>query len=124
MRAEIVHDDDIAGLEGGDENFIDIEPEAFAVNRPVDEPRRVDTVMAQCRQEGHGLPVAVRHVGLKPLAAWRPSPERRHVGLGPSLIDEDHAGGVDPVLIRRPLGSPARHVGAILLAGDQRLFCD
>jgi hypothetical protein len=48
MRAEVVHDDDVAGLEGGDENLVDIEPEAFAVDRPVDEPWRVDAVMAQC----------------------------------------------------------------------------
>lgn len=70
------------GLRVGTRTF-DVEPEALAVNRPVDEPRRVDTVMAQCRQEGHGLPVW--HLGLNALAAWRPSPERRHVGLGPRV---------------------------------------
>src|ERR1700704_2470405 len=51
------------GLRVVDENLVDIEPEAFAVDRSVDEPRRVDAVMAQCRQQGHGLPVAVRHFG-------------------------------------------------------------
>ena len=122
VGAEIVHDDDVAGPERGDENLLDIEAEALAVDRPVDEPGRVDAVMAQRGQEGHGLPVAVRHLGLEPLAARRPAPERRHVGLGPGLVDEDQAGRIDPVLILRPLRPPSRDVGTIPLAGDQRLF--
>jgi hypothetical protein len=80
------------------------------------------TFMAQCRQEGHGLPVAVRHLGLKALAARRPAPERGHVGLGPGLVDEDQAGGIDPVLVLNPLRPPARDIGAILFSCDQRLF--
>jgi hypothetical protein len=39
-------------------------------------------------------------------------------------IDEEHAGGVDRRLIVCPLRTPSRDIGAILLAGDQRLFCE
>ena len=113
------------GWSVGDENLLDIEEEPLAVDRPVDEPGRVDAVMAQRGQEGHGLPVAIGHFGLDPLSDRRPAPERGHVGLGPGLVDEHQAGGVDPVLIQNPLRPPARHVGTILLGGDQRLFlCD
>ena len=56
-------------------------------------------VVAQRGQEGRGLPVAVRHFGLEPLPQRRPSAQRRHVGLGPGLVDEDQALGIDAVLI-------------------------
>lgn len=85
VRTEIVHDDDVTGLEGWDENLVDIELETLAVDRSVDQPWCIDTVVAQCRQEGHGLPMTVRHLGLDPLAARRPSSERRHIGLGPGV---------------------------------------
>jgi hypothetical protein len=45
-----------------------------------------------------------------------------HVGLGPSLVDEDQAFGVKPVLVFLPPLAPAGDVGAILLAGVQALF--
>lgn len=118
------HDDDVTGLEGWGENLVDIELETLAVDRSVDQPWCIDTVVAQCRQEGHGLPMTVRHLGLDPLAARRPSSERRHIGLGPGLVDEHQAGRIDAVLMLCPLDPPARHIGAILLTGDQRLFCD
>jgi hypothetical protein len=78
--------------------------------------------MAQRGHEGHGLPVAVRHLGEEPVAARCPSPERRHVGLGPGFVDEDQAGRVNPLLVGLPLLPPTRHVGAVLLGRNQRLF--
>lgn len=122
VRAEVVHDDDVTRSEGRDENLLDIEAEAVAVDRAVDEPWRLDPVMTQGRQEGHGLPAAMRHLGRQALAARRPSPERRHISLGPGLVEEHQAGSVDPALIRLPLQAPPRDVGTITLAGDQRLF--
>jgi hypothetical protein len=45
-----------------------------------------------------------------------------HVGLGPSLVDEDQPFGVKPALIFLPSLAPTGDVGAILLAGAQALF--
>jgi hypothetical protein len=45
-----------------------------------------------------------------------------HVGLGPSLVDEDQAPRVKSALMLLPPGSPPSHVGAILLAGVQAFF--
>jgi DNA replication protein DnaC len=45
-----------------------------------------------------------------------------HVGLGPGLVDEDQACGVDPGLVFFPLLTPSRDVGAILLAGEHGFF--
>src|SRR5215472_18465255 len=40
-----VHDHQIAGLKRGDQRFLDIGSEAFAVDRTIDEPRRLDAVV-------------------------------------------------------------------------------
>jgi hypothetical protein len=122
VRTEIVHDDDIAGLVGGDENLIDIELETLAIDRFVDKPWCIDAIMTQRRQKRHGLPMAVRHLGFDPLTARRPSSEWSHVGLGPGLVDEHQAGRIDTILIFSPLCPPACHIRAILLRCDQRLF--
>ena len=38
VAAEIVHDDDVAGFQGGDENRLDIGSEALAVDRAIEKP--------------------------------------------------------------------------------------
>lgn len=69
MRTEIVHDDDVAVPQGRDQNLLDVEKEGFAIDRPLDEPRSGDTIVAQSGHEGHGLPVAVRHLGFDALTS-------------------------------------------------------
>src|SRR2546428_4397241 len=60
VAAEIVQNDDVAGTKRGHEDLLDIDPEALAVDRPLEQPRRVDAVVAQRSQERRGLPAAVR----------------------------------------------------------------
>ena len=48
----------------------------------------VTFVMAQGRDEGHGIPMPERGLSDQTLATRRPAPQRRHVGLCPSLINE------------------------------------
>ena len=122
VTAEIVDDDDIAGLQGGDENLLDVSAEARAIDGAVEHPWGIDAIVAQGSQEGHGLPAALRNLGVEPLTARRPSPERRHVGLGPGLVDEDQALRRDAVLVLDPLRPPAGDVGAILFAGVHGFF--
>ena len=122
VAAQIVHDDDVAGHERWDESVVDIALEAVAVDRAVEQPRRIDAIMAQRRQEGHGFPSPVGDLGIEPVAAWRPPPERRHVGLGPRLVDEDQALRIDPVAILDPLRPASPDVGAVLLAGQHGFF--
>jgi hypothetical protein len=64
----------------------------------------------------------MRHVSLDPLSARCPSPQRRHVGFGPCLIDEDQPGRIDVAAVLAPLRAAAGDVGAVLLGCDQRLF--
>src|SRR4051794_4108891 len=122
MAAEVVDDDDVVGVQRRQQHLLDIEPEPFAVDRPIDQPWRIDTIDPQRGEEGHRLPAPMWHFGLQPLAARRPAPQRCHVGLGPGLINEDPTRRVDPVAIAQPLCATAWHIRPILFAGDQRLF--
>ena len=122
VAAEIVHDDDVAGTKRRQKNLRHIGPKAFAVDLSLDEPRRIDPITAQCRQERHGLPAAVRNLAGESVSARRPSPQGRHVCPGPGLIDEDQPLSFDAVLILCPLGSPPRHVGTIAFASRHAFF--
>ena len=52
VAAEIVHHHHITGREGRDQYALDISAEDVAVYRAVEDPRRVDPVMAKRRDEG------------------------------------------------------------------------
>ena len=58
MAAEVVQDDDIARREDRGEKFLlDVKEEGFAVDRPIDHPRRINPSVAQRGDEGQGLPI-------------------------------------------------------------------
>ena len=122
VGTEIVEDDDIAWLEGGDQELLDIGEELLAVDGAIEEARRIDAVVAQGGQEGECTPSAMRGAADQALAAWPPASQRRHIGLGPSLVDEDQAFGVDAGLARLPLAPPPRHVGTLLFSGEGGFF--
>jgi len=122
MAAEVVHDDDIAGRERRHEELLDPGGEALAVDRSIEDARRVDPVMTQRCEEGQRAPFAERCPGDELLPAWRPAPDRCHVGLRPGLVDEDETLGIKPPLILLPLRPPARDPRPQLLDGEQRFF--
>ena len=122
VASKIIHHDEVAGGKRWNEDLLHIGFETFAIDRAVEDPWGVDAVMAKGGQECHGFPVAMWNLGPKPCSARRPSSKRRHVGLGPCLIDEDQALGRDLGLVFFPLRAPARDVRAILLAGEHGFF--
>ena len=122
VTAEIVHDDDIAGTKRWEEDLFDIEPKALAVDRTFEQPWRLDAITTQRRQESQGLPTAVRHFGYEPLAAGRPASQRRHIGSGPGLVDEDKPLRIDAFLTFDPLRSPPRDLGTISFASHHAFF--
>ena len=60
MATEIVHDDNVAGPKGRDEDLLDVDLKALAVDRPLEKPLGIDPVVTQCCQERRCLPVTVR----------------------------------------------------------------
>lgn len=122
MTSEIVHDDDVAGLEGSDELLLHIGPEARPVDGAVEHAGRGEPVVAQRGDEGHGAPVAMRREADETLAFRTPAPGRRHVGLDPGLVDEHQALGVEPDLPCSPTLPTARHRRPGTFKGEQGFF--
>ena len=95
VAAEIIHDDDVAGLEDRNELLLDIGPEAFAVDWAVEDARGRELIAAQGAEEGQRPPVAMRRETAHPTALGPPSAQRRHAGLDPGLVDEDQTPRVE-----------------------------
>ena len=113
---------DVVRPEFRDQDLPDMGAEAFAVDRPVDDPGRDDPVMAQGTDESHGVPVPERRAADQSLAPRRPAAQRGHVGLGPRLVDEDEMPWIKSPLILLPLRAPPCDLGAQLFGGKNAFF--
>jgi len=122
VAAEIVHDDDVSGPHGGDENFLDIKEETLTIDRTIDQPGRLDAIVAERGEERHCVPMAVGRFRFEPLSYRAPAAQWRHIGLCPGLIDEDEPGRINAPLIACPLRAPSSHVGTILFFGQKCFF--
>lgn len=69
VRAEIVHDDDVAGSQVGHKDTIDIGLEAAAIDRTIQHHGRHNTGQSQPGDECRCFPVSMRHGGAQSLAA-------------------------------------------------------
>src|SRR5947209_8500216 len=72
VAAEIVHGHEVAGSDRREQHLLDIGLIAVAVDRPVEGPRRVNAVVAQSGDEGHGVPAAVGNFSDEPFAKRGP----------------------------------------------------
>jgi hypothetical protein len=100
----------------------DISEEAAGIDRPVGHPWGIDTVMTQGGDKGSGVPVAEGDLADQVAGAPAPSPQGSHTGFDPRLIKEDKAFRIDTGSVFHPSRTPAGNVGAILFAGNRRLF--
>ena len=122
VAAEIVEDDYITRHEGGGQDLLDISCEGLAIDRTVEDARRVDPVGTQGGDEGQRSPMPMRRPAWQALAAQAPAPERGPVGLHPGLINEDEPAGGNPPLMPSPACPPARDLRALRLAGQHGFF--
>jgi hypothetical protein len=102
--------------------LLDIGPEAFAIDRPVEDASRCQLVAAQRAEEGQRAPVAMGSEAAQALALRPPAAQRRHVGLDPGFVDEDEPLRIDATLPQSPASTPAGDVGAGLLKREQCFF--
>ena len=122
VAAEVVHDHDVTPREGWHEGLLDPGSKLLAVDRPVKHAGRVDPVVAQRGEEGQCPPMAERGSGDELVPAWSPAAQGCHIGLGPGLVDEDQASGINATLILFPLCPPSHHRWSKLLLGEQCFF--
>ena len=122
MGSDVVHDDDVAGMQGGHETLFDIGEEGLAVHRSFDNERSNQLVMAQACDEGDRLPMSMGRVIDQSLAAWTTSSRSHHVGADGRLIEKHQSGRVEQALSPDPTSTRSGYVGSVLLVGVQRFF--
>lgn len=115
VRTEIVHQHDVARPERRQQELPHIDEEAWAIDRGVEHARGIDAVMTRRSDEGHGLPVSVRHLGAQPLTVRRTAMEPGHVVLAPLT-----AFGAQPPMKIRRLDPASAAIAAIVHADERR----
>lgn len=114
VAGQVVHDDDIAGLEAWGENLLGVGLECSAVHRSIQHHGGAQAAQAQAGDEGGGLPVSPRDRREQAFAAPGAAAEPGHVGFGAGFIDEDKTFRLEPGLPLAPVLTLLRNVGAIL----------
>jgi len=98
VAAEIIHDDDVAGLEDWNELLFDISSKAFAVDRTVEDAGGRELIAAKGAEEGQCPPVAMWREASHPIALRPPSAQRSHAGLDPGFVNKDQTPRIEPGL--------------------------
>ena len=122
VRGQIVHDNDIAGLEFGRQDLFDIGEEGGAMHRAVEQHRRTQAAQAQTSGKGGRLPMAMRDGGPAALAAPGASSQTSHFGRRPGFVDKDQAGGIEIGLAVEPRQPAQGDVRPLLLGGVRGFF--
>ena len=122
MASEVVHDNDVTETQCRDEDLFDVGAKALAIDRAIDDARSSETIGTQGCKEGRGSPSTMRHFGEQSLTLGATPAQRRHVGLGPGLVDKYQALQVNSGLVSLPLLAPPRDVRPVLLLGVQSFF--
>ena len=66
--------------------------------------------------------MAEGHAGNQPLTAPTATMGRRHVGLGPGLVDEDEVARVERRALAQPGRTPGLDIGTVAFGRGQGLF--
>ena len=116
MSAEIVQDDDVAGLQHGGENVGDVVPEALAIRGSVKERRGNQAGRAQGGRDGRGLVVPVRDSDPTALAARGAPIAASHSRGRGGLVQEDEPVWVEVRLSVKPALTRLSYILSLLLS--------
>ena len=122
VGGQVVHHYDVARLERGHQQLLDVGREGGAVHGAVEHHGRGHSAQPQCADEGCGLPVPMRHRRAAAMPAQRPARASRQLGGSPCLIGEDELLRPEGGLCLDPGAPSSQHVIALLLAGVRRFF--
>ncbi len=109
MDTDVVHEHDVASLQGRSEKLFGIGLEHLAGHRPFEHEGRGNTIMTQRSDESDGFPIAVWHLLDKPFA---------HAGF----VDKDKALRIKSWLLFLQGLTCGGDVRPILLGGPQTFF--
>ena len=89
VRGQVIHHHQISRPEGRTQHFPNIGLEHFRVSRPVDGQTGRGPVHPNGTDHGGGLPMAVRGVGVDPLAPRGAAAQTGQIGLGRRFVQKD-----------------------------------
>lgn len=122
VGGQIVHNDDIAWAQYGDQHLLDPSQEALSVHRTIEKHRRNKTRKRETADKGDGLPMTVRNRGAATFAFRGPATKPCHLRRKAALIDKDQVFGIKIVLAGEPILARGLYISALLLAGVGGLF--
>lgn len=122
VHRQVIHDDDIAATQRGNQDLLDVGAERRPVDRPVEHGRRGQLGGAQPGDHRVGLPVPTGRVIGGPRAARTTGIPAQYVGGDARFVDEDKAAGVVEWLPLAPLPSRGGDIRATLFGGVYRFF--
>src|SRR6266481_969096 len=122
MAGQIVHDDHITRPKIVNEDLFYEGLEDIPIDGSVHDGGTAHSLDSQGRNQGGGFPVTVRRFVDQALTPWCPTAKAGHIRLGPGLIDEDQALGLDFRLDSLPDRTTPGDVRTILLGCMDRLF--
>ena len=122
VSGEVVQDDNVAWLQGRDQDLLDIGQEPAAGHGTIQHHRRGHAGQAQTADEGRRFPMPVRDAGSQTLATRGPAVPARHLGGGPGLVDEHQSARIEVELAVEPGRASRYDIGSGLLVCVRRLF--
>ena len=122
VRGEIVEDERIALAQLRTEHLLKISREHLGIDSPFDQKGRFDAFMAQSRNEGGTLPVAVRDGADTSPAHRAATMVAGHFGVQACFIDKHQLADIPAGLLLSPMPPGGFNVRSILLGGARRFF--
>jgi hypothetical protein len=122
VASEIVHHDDVAGGEIGNENLIYVGLKRLAIDWSIEHQRRNHAIEPQASHECCCFPMPMRNTRSQAHAFGSAAACPRHVGRTPRLVDEHEASRIEVELVIEPILAPLQDIWTALLAGVRSLF--
>ena len=122
MHRNVVHEHDLAFLQGRSQDLLDVGSKCLAVHRAFEYERRRHPVVAQRGDEGRGLPVAVQNLVDQAFAARGAAIEASDIVGDAGFIDENQSSRIKLWLLPSQGSTIGRDVWSILLGGVKAFF--
>ena len=115
MARKIVQDDQVARIQGRNQEPVAKAGERRRIDRTIEDHRSADSTKCDRLNKGTGLPLAAWNRFHQTLTTWGPAAESSQIGLHSHFIEKDQALGIDAFLTGTPILPLSRYVRAILL---------
>src|SRR5271167_1354166 len=115
MNWKIVHEYDLAALEGWNKALLHISEKHRPVHGSLDHERCGHSALPQAAYEGDCFPMSMRSVVDQSFATRSTAAQPHHRGVRAGFVDEHQPGWIKHALLAHPASACARHVRALLL---------